>query len=342
MYGTNYEYVFDYLKDNLLININNKIQKKLNFAIIDEIDSVLIDDSKIPLIISEKGENNSYYYKILNKVISFYFNKKYFSYNKNCIYYNINFKNKDIEITNYGYYLIEKIMIFLKFINKNDNLYINNNLILINYFIAILKSYIFFKKNIDYLVIDNKILLVDENTGRISYDRRISDGIHQGIEAKEKLKILEESKNISYITYQNYFKLYNKISGMTGTAFTETNEFKYIYNLNIIKIPLNNKNNRIDYNDSLYIKEESKINDIINDVLNCINNNRPVLIGTISIEKSELISKYLKKKNIKHNILNAKNNYVESYIISQAGKPSTVTISTNMAGRGTDIILGGD
>ncbi|QTJ62930.1 preprotein translocase subunit SecA [Candidatus Nardonella dryophthoridicola] len=338
VYGTNNEFCFDYLKDNLVLNIKNKVQNKLNYVIIDEIDSILIDESITPLIISGKSIDDSTIYKNINKFI-YLFDINNTLNNK---FYKIDFLNKNIYYTSLGYNLIEDIIFNLKLINNKKKLYYKNNIIFIKYVTSLIKSYLFFKKNIDYIIKNNKIILIDQNTGRLCKNKRISDGIHQAIEAKENVKILEENINIASITFQNYFKLYKKISGMTGTAYTEKEEFKYIYGLNTIKIPSNKPLIRKDLNDIFFINEESKIKYIINDIKKCIKKNRPVLIGTISIEKSELISLYLKKNNIPHNLLNAKNYEIEAKIISKVGKPGNVTIATNIAGRGTDIILGGD
>ncbi|BBA85183.1 protein translocase subunit SecA [endosymbiont of Sipalinus gigas] len=337
-YGTNYEFCFDYLKDNLVLDLNDKVQRKLNYAIIDEIDSILIDEARVPLIISEKNKIDvSIYLKINNLVIEL-ININKLNNNK---YFLINFKEKIVDITDDGFILIENLLIKYKFIKYGNLLYINENLILIEYIISSIKSYKFFNKNVDYILKNKKIILIDEHTGRLSIGKRLSNSIHQFIEAKENVDILCENKNLAYITFQSYFKLYNKISGMTGTASTEKDEFKYIYNLDIFNIPTNKPIIRKDLPDLFFVNEKDKIKKIINDVILCIKNNRPVLIGTISIEKSELISKYLNENNINHQILNAKNHNLEAKIISFAGRPGSVTIATNMAGRGTNIVLGG-
>ncbi|BBA84558.1 protein translocase subunit SecA [endosymbiont of Euscepes postfasciatus] len=338
VYGTGNEYVFDYLKDNMIFDIKDKIQSKLDYVIIDEIDSILIDESKIPLIISENNNVNIDIYIKINNLVKFFLYKK----NNKYLYIDINYKNKTIIFNELGYRLLEKIMIKLSFINKRYELYKDNNSTILKYMINAIKVNIFFKKDIDYLVIDKNILIIDENTGRISNDRRWSNGIHQAIEAKENVFIKNENKILSSITFNNYFNLYKKISGITGTASNEKDEFKYIYNLNIVSIPTNKPVIRKDYNDLLFFTEDSKIEYIIKDIKKRLKNYQPILIGTTSIKKSELLSYFLNKNNIKHKILNAKYHKLEAEIISQAGKPKSVTISTNMAGRGTDIILGGN
>ncbi|BBA84768.1 preprotein translocase subunit SecA [endosymbiont of Pachyrhynchus infernalis] len=339
-YGTNNEYCFDYLRDNLVMNYNDKIQRSLNYAIIDEIDSILIDEARTPLIISDQNKNNSSLYLKINSLIKYLINNDiYFEKDK---YFILDLKFKQITLTENGFKLIEKLMINLNYIKNENLLYLPENIILVHHFIISLKAHLLFKINIDYIIKDNKVIIVDENTGRAIEKRRWSDGLHQAIEAKENLEIQNESYNLTSITFQSYFKLYNKLSGMTGTAYSEKEEFKYIYNLDTIVIPTNKLIIRKDFPDLIFLTEKDKIKAIINDIIKCHNKNQPVLVGTISIEKSEFISNELKKIGIKHNILNAKYNEAEAEIISQAGKPGSITIATNMAGRGTDIILGGN
>ncbi|MFI4853115.1 MAG: preprotein translocase subunit SecA [Candidatus Makana argininalis] len=339
-YGTNHEYGFDYLKDNMIFNKKDKVQRKLYFALLDEIDSILIDESKTPLVISGEEEEKSDIYIIINKIIKniIKYNKKK---NSSQNYYLIDQKSKEVILNEKGLILIENILIKNKIIEKKKSLYSNSNIYLINYISSSFKAHIFFNKNIDYIIHQGKILIINENTGRIMNNQRWSDGLHQAIEAKENLNIQKENKNLASITLQNYFRLYEKLSGMTGTAKTESLEFKKIYKLNTFVIPTNKPIIRKDYLDLFFLKEKEKIKAIINDIISCNKRKQPVLVGTVSIAKSELISYELKKIGIKHTILNAKCNSKEAEIISKAGMPGAITIATNIAGRGTDILLGG-
>ncbi|WP_343184169.1 preprotein translocase subunit SecA [Buchnera aphidicola (Ceratovacuna keduensis)] len=342
-YGTNNEFCFDYLRDNMIFCNSNRVQKKLNYAIIDEVDSILIDEARTPLVISGFSySNKNLYNKINNLVYNFILKKEKYNKNdcKNDNFY-IDKKRKQIYLTENGFLNIENIFVKNNVLNKNSSLYCSENIMFFQYIINSLKAHKLFFKNIDYIVKDNKILIVDEHTGRISNNRRWSDGLHQAIEAKEKIKINDESYTLASITFQNYFRLYKKLSGMSGTAETESEEFKSIYNLNTVVIPTNKPICRKDFNDLIYMTEKEKIKSIIKDIKNCIKNKQPVLVGTSSIEKSELISNKLNKLKIKHNILNAKFHSKEAEIIKNAGMLSSVTIATNMAGRGTDIMLGG-
>ncbi|BAC24346.1 secA [Wigglesworthia glossinidia endosymbiont of Glossina brevipalpis] len=343
-YGTNNEYGFDYLRDNMIFNENEKVQRNLYFALVDEVDSILIDESRTPLIISGPIKSNSdIYYKINKLVPNLIKQEKEDSENfQGNGHFTIDEKSKQINMTERGLILVENLLIKNHLMNKNDSLYSSKNISLMHHFISALRAHKLFFKNVDYIVKNNEIIIVDEHTGRTMHGRRWSDGLHQAIEAKEKVNINNENQTLASITFQNYFRLYEKLSGMTGTAYTEAAEFKAIYKLDTIIIPTNRPVIRNDLPDLIYMTEKEKINAIINDIKNCYSKNIPVLVGTISIEKSENISNILKKLRIKHNVLNAKFHELEAEIISQAGCPKSITIATNMAGRGTDIILGGN
>ncbi len=344
-YGTNNEYVFDYLRDNMVFSFKEKVQRKLYFAILDEIDSILIDESMIPLIISGSTENISDIYIKINNIvcclIPIYCDDFYNLKNKGDFV--IDYKNRNIFLTEKGILKIENLLFDNGFLNKGKkSLYEYKNIYLVHLIISSIKAHYLFLRNIHYLVKKNEIIIIDDNTGRVMPDRRWSDGLHQSIEAKENVEIKSDSQTLASITFQNYFRLYNKLCGMTGTALTEAFEFNYVYNLDVISIPTNKKMIRNDLSDLIFLTEKDKFNHIIKDILFRIKKNQPVLVGTNSVEKSEFISNLLKNLNIKHNVLNAKNHKLEAEIIAQAGKPGAVTIATNMAGRGTDIVLGGN
>ncbi|AWH90569.1 preprotein translocase subunit SecA [Buchnera aphidicola (Melanaphis sacchari)] len=343
-YGTNNEYGFDYLRDNMISSPEERVQRKLHYALIDEVDSILIDEARTPLIISGPSEDSSDLYKEINKIVpSLMYQKQEDSdfFNGKGDYY-VDQKSRQIYLTERGLIKIEKIFISKKFIKKGESLYSSNNIVLMHHIISALRAHKLFIRDVDYLIKNDNIIIVDEHTGRTVPGRRWSDGLHQAIEAKENVTIKSENQTLASITFQNYFRLYKKISGMTGTAVTESFEFRSIYNLDTIAVPTNKPMIRNDFPDAVYMTEKEKINAILKDIQNCVKNNRPVLVGTISIEKSEIISQKLKKLNIKHHVLNAKFHAQEAKIIAQAGKSKSVTIATNMAGRGTDIVLGGN
>ncbi|WMC19000.1 MAG: preprotein translocase subunit SecA [Enterobacteriaceae bacterium PSpicST1] len=340
-YGTNNEFCFDYLRDNMIYKKEQRVQRLLNYALIDEVDSILIDESRTPLIISTNYKNISNIYIKINKIVSILVKQKKHNLNKN-ENFNIDIKNKQIYLTENGLKLIEKILVKNNLIKNNNSLYSSNNIYLLYYINNALCAHFLFNRNVDYILEKKKIKIIDEYTGRIMNNRIWSDGLHQAIEAKENLNINNENQTLSSITFQKYFLLYNKISGMTGTAYSEFNEFKEIYNLETIIVPTNCKNIRKDLSDKIYISEKEKFNAIIKEIKKFKLNRRPLLIGTVSIEKSENLSKKLNKLNIKHTVLNAKFHLLESNIISKAGKMGSITIATNIAGRGTDIILGGN
>ena len=343
-YGTNNEYGFDYLRDNMAIYKEQVVQRDLNYAIVDEIDSILIDEARTPLIISGTIDESSELYKSSNdfvkkltpKIIVEEDVKNIQQSNDNENYdYVVNLKAKSATLTGKG---IKKAEEYFKLENLND---INNSEI-VHHINQALKAYGIMKKDVDYMVKDGEVLIIDEFTGRIMYGRRYSNGLHQAIEAKENVKIENESKTLATITFQNYFRLYKKLAGMTGTAKTEENEFREIYNLDVIEIPTNKPMIRKDLNDVIYKNEEAKYRAIIEDIKKSHQKGQPILVGTVSIDKSEKLSSILKREGIKHTVLNAKYHEKEAEIIAQAGKLGSVTIATNMAGRGTDIMLGGN
>jgi len=343
-YGTNNEFGFDYLRDNMVIYKEQAVQRELNYAIVDEIDSILIDEARTPLIISGHANQSSDLYKKANdfvrrltpKVIVEEDVKNEEQLEDNEKYdYIVDLKAKSASLTGKG---IKKAEEFFKIDNFNDL----DNSEIVHHVNQALRAHGVMKKDIDYMVKEGEVLIVDEFTGRIMYGRRYNNGLHQAIEAKEGVKIADESKTLATITFQNYFRMYEKLSGMTGTAMTEEAEFREIYNLDVISIPTNKPMVREDQNDVIYKNENAKYRAIVRSVKEANEKGQPVLVGTVSIEKSEKLSKILKQEGIRHNVLNAKYHEQEAEIIAQAGKFGTVTIATNMAGRGTDIMLGGN
>ncbi len=330
-YATNNELGFDYLRDNMKYNISEIVQREHDFCIVDEVDSILIDESRTPLIISGRLEDKSTFYNSSNEFI-----KKLQTTD-----YEIDLKNKNAILTDSGIDKIEKLS-RVKGILKNNNFYDPENLNLVHHINQALKANFLFKNDTDYIVRDGRVQIIDEFTGRVLEGRRFSDGLHQAIEAKENVKIQEENQTLASITYQNYFRLYKKLSGMTGTALTEAEEFFDIYKLNVVSIPTNKPMVRKDLNDKIFRTEKEKYHAITEKIIDCNKKGQPVLVGTTSIEKSEKISENLSDKKIKHNVLNAKHHEKEANIIAEAGKVGAITIATNMAGRGTDIQLGGN
>jgi preprotein translocase subunit SecA len=330
-YATNNELGFDYLRDNMKYELDEMVQRTHNYCIVDEVDSILIDESRTPLVISGKLDDKTTLYPTSNEFI------KHLEKND----YELDEKNKNVILTDLGIDKIEKLAIE-KRILKNSNFYDPANLNLVHHVNQALKANLLFKKDTDYIVRDGKVQIIDEFTGRVLDGRRFSDGLHQAIEAKENVKVEEENQTLASITYQNYFRLYQKLAGMTGTAMTESEEFHDIYKLNVVSIPTNRNMLRKDFNDQIFRTEKEKYNAITNKIIECNKKGQPVLVGTTSIEKSEKISTFLENKKIKHNVLNAKQHEKEAKIIAEAGKVNAVTIATNMAGRGTDIKLGGN
>mgnify|MGYP001011616304 FL=1 len=324
-YGTNNEFGFDYLRDNMVEHRSLRVQRELYYAIVDEVDSILIDEARTPLIISGSTDESTKKYYLINKIIPGL---------REGVDYEVNEKDRNCLLTEEGVRHVERLL-------KIDNLYDSRNIELVHHVNQALKAHTLFKRDIDYIVKDGQVVIVDEFTGRLMPGRRYSDGLHQALEAKENVTIARESQTFAQITFQNYFRMYKKLAGMTGTADTEAIEFKKIYNLEVVVIPTNEPVRRTDYPDKIYRTEKEKFNAIVKEIQQLREDGRPVLVGTISIEKSEKLSEMLRRLGIGHNVLNAKYHEKEAQIIAEAGRPSTVTIATNMAGRGTDIVLGG-
>lgn len=324
-YGTNNEYGFDYLKDNMVIHKEQKVQRELNYAIVDEVDSILVDEARTPLIISGPGDKSTHLYADANTFIHTLKDDNF----------EIDEKQKSVSLTESG---IQKAEVYFGVDNITDIAHIE----LYHHINQALKAHKIMKLDVDYVVRDGEIVIVDEFTGRLMFGRRYSEGLHQGIEAKEGLRIQRESKTLATITFQNYFRMYNKLSGMTGTAKTEEEEFKAIYKMDVVQIPTNKPILREDLADSVYKSELGKFNAVVEDIIERHKYKQPILVGTVSIEKSEVLSMLLKRKGVKHEVLNAKNHHKEAEIVAQAGRLGAVTIATNMAGRGTDIVLGGN
>jgi preprotein translocase subunit SecA len=324
-YGTNNEFGFDYLRDNMKYHINDYVQRELNYAIVDEVDSILIDEARTPLIISGPSEESTDKYYKIDKIIPRL---------KIDVDYTIDEKAKSAILTEEGNVKVEKLL-------GAGNLYDPANVELVHHVNQGLRAHALFKRDVDYIVKDNEVIIVDEFTGRLMPGRRWSDGLHQAIEAKEGVKIASENQTLATITFQNYFRMYNKLAGMTGTADTEAEEFAKIYDLDVLVIPTNKPMIRADNPDIIYKNVKAKFDAVVDEIVDCHRRGQPVLVGTISIEKSELLGSILKKKKIPHSVLNAKYHEQEAEIITQAGRSGAVTIATNMAGRGTDIVLGG-
>lgn len=342
-YGTNNEYGFDYLRDNMVFSLEEKVQRTLYYALIDEVDSILIDEARTPLVISGLSDDTSVLYMKINKLVFNIIQKNINSVSslKKEEYFTVDEKSRQVMLTEHGLVLIENLLIKSGMMKSGDSLYLSDNIILMHHINAALRAHILFVREVDYIVKNSEVLIIDEHTGRVMPGRRWADGLHQAIEAKEHVIIQNENQTLASITFQNYFRLYEKLSGMTGTANTEAFEFRSIYKLETVVIPTNRLMIRNDLPDVIYLTEREKINAIINDIKACIKRQQPVLVGTISIDKSEKISNALNKEGIKHKVLNAKFHSEEAEIIAQAGYPGAVTIATNMAGRGTDILLGG-
>jgi preprotein translocase subunit SecA len=326
-YGTNNEYGFDYLRDNLVVTaLDQCVQRDLNFAIVDEVDSILIDEARTPLIISGPTDQSTDLYYRINAIIPQL---------KPEHDYTIEEKTKTAALTEEGNVRVEKLL-------GVDNLYDPDNMDLVHHVVKALQAYALYKRDVDYVVKDGEVIIVDEFTGRLMPGRRWSDGLHQAVEAKEGVKIANETQTLASVTFQNYFRMYKKLGGMTGTADTEAAEFAKIYNLDVNVVPTNRKMIRLDYADVVYRTEKEKFAAIVEEIKDCHQRGQPVLVGTISIEKSEKIAGMLSRNGIKHNVLNAKQHEREAEIVAQAGRKGAVTIATNMAGRGTDILLGGN
>ncbi|MFW1676764.1 preprotein translocase subunit SecA [Pontibacter sp. JAM-7] len=345
-YGTNNEFGFDYLRDNMAFSLNEKVQRDFNFAIVDEVDSILIDEARTPLIISGPAGDSSELYRTVNQLIPqlIQFEGEIDPQDDSqeiAEHFAVDEKNRTVELTEAGHQLVEDLLINAGLLTEGESLYAPQNLNLLHHILSGLRAHHLFQRDVDYIVQNNEVVIVDEHTGRIMPGRRWSEGLHQAVEAKEGVHIQNESQTFASTTFQNYFRLYEKLSGMTGTADTEAFELRQIYGLDVLVIPTNKQVTRKDSNDLIYMTMEEKYEAIIEDIRDCQARKQPVLVGTASVESSELISSALTKQKITHNVLNAKNHAGEATIIADAGRPGAVTIATNMAGRGTDIVLGG-
>ncbi|AGP42994.1 preprotein translocase subunit SecA [Serratia plymuthica] len=342
-YGTNNEYGFDYLRDNMAFSPEERVQRKLHYALVDEVDSILIDEARTPLIISGPAEDSSEMYIKVNKLIP-----KLIRQEKEDSdsfqgegHFSVDEKARQVHLTERGLILIEEMLVEAGIMEEGESLYSPTNIMLMHHVTAALRAHVLFTRDVDYIVKDGEVIIVDEHTGRTMQGRRWSDGLHQAVEAKEGVEIQNENQTLASITFQNYFRLYEKLAGMTGTADTEAFEFSSIYKLDTIVVPTNRPMLRKDMPDLVYMTELEKIGAIIEDIRERTANGQPVLVGTISIEKSEVVSRELTKAGIDHKVLNAKFHAMEADIVAQAGQTGAVTIATNMAGRGTDIVLGG-
>jgi len=347
IYATNNELGFDYLRDNMAHSTEQRVQCSLDYAIVDEVDSILIDEARTPLIISGPSSENSEMYKQIKKFIPKLNRQEREETDEEPLldgergHYLIDEKNRSVELTDDGYVLVEEFLEEAGILGASDGLYSVSNLKIMKFVQATLRASFLFKKNVDYLVRNGEVLLIDEHTGRTMPGRRMSEGVHQALECKENVAIQRESQTLASTTFQNFFRLFKKLSGMTGTADTEAVEFSQIYGLNVIIIPTNVPMARADLNDLVFLTTESKYKALIEEIEQLRKKSSPILVGTVSVESSEEVSAYLNNKKIPHQILNAKHHEKEAEIIANAGKPGMVTIATNMAGRGTDIVLGG-
>ena len=343
-YGTNNEFGFDYLRDNMAFSLDDKFQRELNFAVVDEVDSILIDEARTPLIISGQAEDSSKLYIEINKLVPRL--KQHIEEEEGVVtqegHYKVDEKSRQVELNEAGHQYVEEMLTAAGLLAEGESLYSAHNLGLLTHVYASLRAHTLFHRNVEYIVQNGQVILIDEHTGRTMPGRRLSEGLHQAIEAKEGVNIQAESQTLASTTFQNYFRLYNKLSGMTGTADTEAFEFRQIYGLDVMVIPTNKPIARKDFNDLVYLTQEEKYQAIIADIKDCQAQGRPILVGTATIETSEYVSQLLNKEGIEHKVLNAKFHDKEAEIIAQAGRPGALTIATNMAGRGTDILLGGN
>ena len=348
VYGTNNEFGFDYLRDNMAFSKDMRYQRDLSFAVVDEVDSILIDEARTPLIISGQSEDSSELYRKINTLIPKLTQQPFVEKSsgdepvEDTGHYTVDEKSRNVELTEMGHEHVEDLLAGVNLLQEGESLYAPANLNLFHHVHSAIKAYALFQKDVDYIVQDNEIVIVDEHTGRTMPGRRWSDGIHQAVEAKEMVHIQNESQTLASTTFQNYFRLYDKLSGMTGTADTEAFEFRQIYGLDVVVVPTHKEMTRKDLNDLIYLTTEEKYAAISEDIQEAVEAGRPVLVGTASVETSEYVSNLLKKQKVDHRVLNAKFHEKEADIIAQAGQPGRVTIATNMAGRGTDIKLGGN
>ncbi|WP_456412345.1 preprotein translocase subunit SecA [Thiolapillus sp.] len=345
-YGTNNEYGFDYLRDNMAFEAAQRVQR-LHYAVVDEVDSILIDEARTPLIISGPAEDSSELYRKINKIIPHLTRQDPITNEEGKPDfgpgdYSVDEKSKQVFLSDEGHEHVENMLIEAGLLDEDASLYDTGNITLMHHVMAALRAHVIFQRNVDYIVRDGQIIIVDEFTGRTMPGRRWSEGLHQAVEAKEGVEIQQENQTLASITFQNFFRLYDKLSGMTGTADTEAFEFQQIYGLEVVVIPTNKPMQRDDQTDLVYLTPQEKFDAIVEDIRDCVERGQPVLVGTASIEVSELVSGLLDKANIKHEVLNAKQHEREARIVAEAGLPGAVTIATNMAGRGTDIVLGGN
>jgi preprotein translocase subunit SecA len=347
IYATNNELGFDYLRDNMAHSVEERVQCSLDFAIVDEVDSILIDEARTPLIISGPSSESSDLYRKIRKFIPKLTKQLREETEEEPLtddekgHYLIDEKNKSVELTDDGYILVEDLLEESEMLGDSEGLYSVSNLQIMKFVQATLRAHFLFQKNVHYLVRNNEVLLIDEHTGRTMPGRRMSEGVHQALECKENVPIQRESQTLASTTFQNFFRLFKNLSGMTGTADTEAIEFNQIYGLNVIIIPTNVPMVRNDHNDLVFLTKKAKYKALVEEIVSLRENHAPILVGTVSVESSEEVSEFLKAEKIPHQILNAKHHEKEAEVIANAGKPSMVTIATNMAGRGTDIVLGG-
>jgi preprotein translocase subunit SecA len=337
-YGTNNEFGFDYLRDNLAFRLEDRVQRKLSFAIVDEVDSILIDEARTPLIISGPAEESTELYLKVNALIPRLIKQKT---EEGAGDYAVDEKTKQATLTEEGHEKVEQLLLEIGLLRDGESLYDATNIRLMHHLNAGLRAHALYKRDVEYIVRQSEVIIVDEFTGRTMQGRRWSDGLHQAVEAKEGVKVREENQTVASITFQNYFRLYSKLSGMTGTADTEAFEFQQIYGLEVVVIPTHKPMVRMDKSDLVFLSEHDKFQAILEDIQDCVKRGQPVLVGTTSIEASERIAKLLQTENIPHEVLNAKQHEREAHIVAEAGRPGAITIATNMAGRGTDIVLGG-
>ncbi|HEY3732232.1 MAG TPA: preprotein translocase subunit SecA [Steroidobacteraceae bacterium] len=338
-YGTNNEFGFDYLRDNLAYRLEDRVQRSLSYAIVDEVDSILIDEARTPLIISGPAEESTEVYVRINELVPRLTRQQT---EEGPGDYSVDEKAKQVHLTEAGHEQVEKLMADVALLREGESLYDSGNIRLMHHLNAALRAHALYKRDVEYIVRQGEVIIVDEFTGRTMPGRRWSDGLHQAVEAKEGVRVREENQTVASITFQNYFRLYKKLAGMTGTADTEAPEFLQIYGLEVVVIPTHRPMIRLDHPDFVYLTQKDKFEAIITDIRDCVQRDQPVLVGTTSIETSEFLSGLLSKEGIQHQVLNAKQHEREALIVAQAGRPGTVTIATNMAGRGTDIVLGGN
>lgn len=343
-YGTNNEFGFDYLRDNMVQNQDERVQRELNFAVVDEVDSILIDEARTPLIISGQADDNIQLYQVMNQVPPLLHRQEK---EDGAGDYWVDEKNHQVVLSERGHEHAEEVLASIGLLQAGDSLYSAGNIMLMHHLMAALRAHTLFHRDQHYVIKPNdegqpEIVIVDEHTGRLMDGRRWSEGLHQAVEAKEGVEIKKENQTLASITFQNYFRLYNKLAGMTGTADTEAYEFQSIYNLETVIIPTNRPIQRKDFNDQIFRTTDEKYEAVIKDIAECYKKGQPVLVGTTTIENSELVSQLLDRAGLPHNVLNAKEHHREALIVAQAGKPSMITVATNMAGRGTDIVLGGN